>query len=50
MTSAGRPILGVDLKVVDLMDRVIRQEDVVAKGYAEGLSAYQVLIIASMVL
>ncbi len=36
-------------RMVDLMDRVIRQEDVVAKGYALRLSAYQVVIIASMV-
>jgi UPF0755 protein len=36
-------------RMVDLMDRVIRQENVVVKGFAEGLSAYQVLIIASMV-
>ncbi|MEY2402175.1 MAG: hypothetical protein QOJ08_2286, partial [Ilumatobacteraceae bacterium] len=36
-------------RMVDLMDLVIRQEDVVAKGYPLGLSAYQVLIIASMI-
>jgi UPF0755 protein len=36
-------------RMVDLMDLVLRQEDVVAKGYPLGLSAYQVLIIASMV-
>ncbi|HEY0520424.1 MAG TPA: endolytic transglycosylase MltG, partial [Ilumatobacteraceae bacterium] len=36
-------------RMVDLMDLVLRQEDVVAKGYALGLNAYQVLIIASMI-
>lgn len=36
-------------RMVDLMDLVVRQEDVVAKGYPLGLSAYQVLIIASMI-
>jgi UPF0755 protein len=36
-------------RMVDLMDLVVRQEDVVAKGYNEQLTAYQVLIIASMI-
>jgi UPF0755 protein len=36
-------------RMVDLMDLVLRQEDVVAKAYSEQLTAYQVLIIASMV-
>ena len=36
-------------RMVDLMDLVLRQEDVVAKAYPEGLTAYQVLIIASMI-
>jgi UPF0755 protein len=35
--------------MVDLMDLVLRQEDVVAKAYTEQLTAYQVLIIASMI-
>ena len=36
-------------RMVDLMDLVIRQEDVVNKAYPEQLTAYQVLIIASMI-
>ncbi len=36
-------------RMVDLMDLVLRQEDVVAKAYPQGLTAYQVLIIASMI-
>ncbi|MEY2582948.1 MAG: hypothetical protein QOE09_2797 [Ilumatobacteraceae bacterium] len=36
-------------RMVDLMDLVIRQEDVVNKAYAEQLTAYQVLTIASMI-
>ncbi len=36
-------------RMVDLMDLVIRQEDVVNKAYPLQLSAYQVLIIASMI-
>ncbi len=41
-------------RMVDLMDLVLRQEDVVAKaaaipGYPLGLSPYQVLIVASMI-
>lgn len=47
--SADETPSHVATRMVDLMDRVIRQEDVVAKGYAEHLSAYQVLIIASMI-
>ncbi|MDP9462998.1 MAG: endolytic transglycosylase MltG [Actinomycetota bacterium] len=47
--SADETPSHIATRMVDLMDRVIRQEDVVAKGYALGLSAYQVLIIASMI-
>ena len=36
-------------RMLDLMDLVLRQEDVVAKSAAEGLSPYQVLIVASMI-
>ncbi len=36
-------------RMVDLMDLVVRQEDVVNKAYPEQLSAYQVLIIASVI-
>jgi UPF0755 protein len=35
--------------MVDLMDLVVRQEDVAAKAEQLGLSPYQVLIIASMI-
>jgi len=35
--------------MVDLMDLVVRQEDVATKAQALGLSPYQVLIIASMI-
>ena len=47
--SADETPSHVAQRMVDLMDLVVRQEDVVAKGYALGLSAYQVLIIASMI-
>jgi UPF0755 protein len=47
--SADESPSHVAQRMVDLMDLVLRQEDVVAKGYAEGLTSYQVLIIASMV-
>ncbi|MEO7372224.1 MAG: endolytic transglycosylase MltG [Ilumatobacteraceae bacterium] len=47
--SADETPSHVAQRMVDLMDLVVRQEDVVAKGYAEGLSAYQVLTIASMI-
>jgi UPF0755 protein len=36
-------------RMIDLMDLVLRQEDVVDKANAVGLSPYQVLIVASMV-
>ena len=47
--SADETPSHVAQRMLDLMDLVLRQEDVVAKGYAEGLSAYQVLIVASMI-
>ncbi len=47
--SADETPSHVAQRMLDLMDLVIRQEDVVVKGYAEGLSAYQVLIVASMI-
>ena len=47
--SADETPSHVAQRMVDLMDLVVRQEDVVVKGYSEGLSAYQVLIIASMI-
>lgn len=36
-------------RMVALMERVGRQEDIVVKGYEQALQAYQVLIVASMV-
>jgi UPF0755 protein len=36
-------------RMATLMERVGRQENIVARGYEQGLTAYQVLIIASMV-
>ncbi len=36
-------------RMVALMERVGRQEDIVVKGYEHALQAYQVLIVASMV-
>jgi UPF0755 protein len=36
-------------RMVALMERVGRQEDIVVKGYEHALTAYQVLIVASMV-
>jgi UPF0755 protein len=47
--SADETPSHVAQRMVDLMDLVVRQEDVVAKGYPLGLSAYQVLTIASMI-
>ncbi len=47
--SADESPSHVAQRMVDLMDLVIRQEDVVAKAYPQQLSAYQVLIIASMI-
>ncbi len=46
--SADETPAHVAQRMADLMDLVLRQEDVVAKAYPEQLSAYQVLIIASM--
>jgi UPF0755 protein len=47
--SADETPSHVAQRMIDLMDLVVRQEDVVAKGAAEGLSPYQVLIVASMI-
>jgi UPF0755 protein len=47
--SADETPSHVAQRMVDQMSLVLRQEDVVNKGYAEGLSAYQVVIIASMI-
>ena len=47
--SADETPAHVAQRMADLMDLVLRQEDVVAKAYPEQLSAYQVLIIASMI-
>jgi UPF0755 protein len=47
--SADETPSHVAQRMVDLMDLVIRQEDVVNKAYPEQLTAYQVLIIASMI-
>lgn len=47
--SNGESELQVAQRMVDLMERVGRQESIVEKGYVQGLTAYQVLIIASMV-
>jgi UPF0755 protein len=47
--SADEPPVHIAQRMLDLMDLVLRQEDVVAKSAAEGLSPYQVLIVASMI-
>lgn len=47
--SNGESELQVAQRMIDLMERVGRQEDIVVRGYVQGLTAYQVLIIASMV-
>ena len=47
--SNGESAADVVRRQVELMERVGRQEQIVEKGYALGLSAYEVLIIASMV-
>jgi UPF0755 protein len=47
--SNGESELQVAQRMIDLMERVGRQESIVEKGYVQGLTAYQVLIIASMV-
>ena len=47
--SADETAAHIAQRMVDLMDLVVRQENVVDKGFAQGLSAYQVLIVASMI-
>ena len=47
--SADESPAHVAQRMADLMGLVVRQEDVVNKGYPEGLTAYQVLIVASMI-
>lgn len=47
--SNGESEVQVVQRMVDLMERVGRQERIVELGYAEQLSAYEVLIVASMV-
>jgi UPF0755 protein len=47
--SNGESVEQVINRMVGLMERVGRQENIVEKGYAQGLSAYQVLIVASLV-
>ncbi len=47
--SNGESVTRLLLRQVELMERVGRQEQIVEKGYALKLNAYQVLIIASMV-
>jgi UPF0755 protein len=47
--SNGESAERVAARMVALMERVGRQEDIVLRGYVMGLSAYQVLTIASMV-
>jgi UPF0755 protein len=47
--SADETPSHVTQRMLDLMDLVLRQEDVVAKSAAEGLTPYQVLIVASMI-
>ena len=47
--SNGESAERVAARMVALMERVGRQEDIVVRGYVLGLTAYQVLTIASMV-
>jgi UPF0755 protein len=47
--SADETPSHVAQRMLDLMGLVLRQEDVVAKSAAEGLTPYQVLIVASMI-
>ena len=47
--SADETPAHIAQRMIDLMDLVVRQEDVAAKAEALGLSPYQVLIIASMI-
>ncbi len=47
--SNGETPAQVIQRMVALMERVGRQEDIVVKGYEQALQAYEVLIVASMV-
>ncbi len=47
--SNGESATQVASRMVAMMERVGRQEDIVVNGYLQGLSAYQVLVVASMV-
>ncbi len=47
--SNGESAEQVIQRMVSMMERVGRQEDIVVKGYEQALTAYQVLIVASMV-
>ena len=47
--SNGESSAQVIQRMVALMERVGRQEQIVEKGYAQALTAYKVLIVASMV-
>lgn len=47
--SNGESAEHVVQRMVDMMERVGRQENIVEGGYVQGLTAYQVLIVASMV-
>jgi UPF0755 protein len=47
--SNGETPAEVIQRMVDLMERVGRQEQIVEKGYVQKLKAYEVLIVASMV-
>ncbi len=47
--SNGESAAQVAARMVAMMERVGRQEDIVVKGYVQGLTAYQVMIVASMV-
>jgi UPF0755 protein len=47
--SNGETVEQVIYRMLGLMERVGRQENIVEKGYVQRLSAYQVLIVASLV-
>ncbi len=47
--SNGESATQVAGRMVAMMERVGRQEDIVVNGYIQGLTSYQVLIVASMV-
>ncbi len=47
--SNGESVEDVIQRQVDLMERVGRQEQIVEKGYALGLTAYDVVIVASII-